>query len=89
MEGLKNITVIPPDPKYDTQIRIEHKTLNVAAYCRVSTRFEQQENSYEAQISYYTKKIELNKNWNCVGIYADEGKTATGTKFRDSFNAMI
>lgn len=89
MEGLKNITVIPPDPKYDTQIRIEYKTLNVAAYCRVSTRFEQQENSYEAQIAYYTKKIESNKNWNCVGIYADEGKAATGTKFRDSFNAMI
>lgn len=85
----KEITVIPPDPKYDTQIRIEHKTLNVAAYCRVSTRFEQQENSYETQIAYYTKKIESNKNWNCVGIYADEGKAATGTKFRDSFNDMI
>lgn len=53
------------------------------------TRFEQQENSYEAQIAYYTRKIESNKNWNCVGIYADEGKTATDTKLRDSFNDMI
>lgn len=85
----KNITVIPPDPKYDTRIRIEHKTLNVAAYCRVSTRFEQQENSYEAQIAYYTRKIGMNKSWSCAGIYADEGKAATGTKFRDSFNDMI
>ena len=89
VQQTKNITVIQPDPKYDTQIRIEHKTLNVAAYCRVSTRLEQQENSYEAQIAYYTKKIGSNKNWNCVGIYADEGKGATGTKFRDSFNDMI
>ena len=89
MKGEKNITVIPPDPKYDSRIRIEHKTLNVAAYCRVSTRFEQQENSYEAQISYYTRIIEMNKSWNCAGIYADEGKAATGTKFRDSFNDMI
>lgn len=69
--------------------RIEHKTLNVAAYCRVSTRFEQQENSYEAQIAYYTRKIGMNKSWSCAGIYADEGKSATGTRFRDSFNDMI
>lgn len=85
----KDITIIPPDPKYDSHIRIEHKTLNVAAYCRVSTRFEQQENSYDAQIAYYTRKIGMNKSWNCAGIYADEGKAATGTKFRDSFNDMI
>ena len=89
MEQVKDITVIPPDPKYDSRIRIEQKRLNVAAYCRVSTRFEQQENSYEAQIAYYTRKIESNKNWNYVGIYADEGKAATDTKFRDSFNDMI
>lgn len=31
----------------------------------------------------------MNKSWNCAGIYADEGKAATGTKFRDSFNDMI
>lgn len=85
----KNITIILPNPKYDSHISIKHKTLNVAAYCRVSTRFEQQENSYEAQIAYYTRKIGMNKSWNCAVIYADEGKTATCTKFRDSFNDMI
>lgn len=79
MQQTKDITVIPPDPKYDSHSRIEHKALNVAAYCRVSTRFEQQENSYEAQIAYYTRKIESNENWKCVGIYADEGKAATDT----------
>ncbi|MFT9494453.1 recombinase family protein [Anaerosolibacter sp.] len=89
MEEFKTVTVIPPNPKYDKRIRNEHKMLNVAAYCRVSTRFEQQENSYEAQISYYSRKIESNKNWNYVGIYADEGKAATATKSRDSFNNMI
>lgn len=89
VQQTKEITVIQPDAKFDSRIKIEHKTLNVAAYCRVSTRFEHQENSYEAQINYYTRKIGLNKNWNCVGIYADEGKAATGTRFRDSFNDMI
>jgi hypothetical protein len=72
MQQSKEITVIPPDPKYDKHVRIENKILNVAAYCRVSTRFEQQENSYEAQIDYYTRKIGQNKNWHCAGIYADE-----------------
>lgn len=33
--------------------------------------------------------IESNTNWNFVGIYDDEGKTATDTKFRDRFNEMI
>ncbi|HBB27775.1 MAG TPA: recombinase family protein [Clostridiales bacterium] len=89
MEKIKDIIVIPPDPKYDTHIRIEQKKLNVGAYCRVSTRLEQQENSYETQVSYYTAKIKSNKNWNFVGVYADEGKTATNLKFRDNFNDMI
>lgn len=89
MKQIKDITVIPPDSKYDSYIRIEQKQLNVAAYCRVSTRLEQQENSYEAQVKYYTEKITSNPIWNLVGIYADQGKTATDTKYRDSFNNMI
>jgi len=89
VKQIKDITVIPPDPKYDSYIRIEQKQLNVAAYCRVSTRFEQQENSYEAQVKYYTEKITANPKWNFIGVYADQGKTATDTKFRDSFNDMI
>lgn len=63
--------------------------LRVAAYCRVSTTLEQQEGSYEAQISYYTEKIKSNPNWKLAGIYADDGKSATNTKKRDDFNAMI
>ncbi|MFD1402993.1 recombinase family protein [Robinsoniella peoriensis] len=85
----KEISIIPPTEKHDKHIRVEEKQLNVAAYCRVSTRFEQQENSYEAQVKYYTEKITANPKWNPVGIYADQGKTATGTKNRDSFNDMI
>lgn len=68
VQQTKGITVIPSDPKYDSYVRIERKELNVAAYCRVSIRFEYQENSYEAQIAYRTIKIEYNKNWNGVNI---------------------
>jgi len=85
----KEITIIPPTEKYDKHIRVEQKQLKVAAYCRVSTRFEQQENSYEAQVKYYSEKITANPKWSFAGIYADQGKPATSTKERDSFNDMI
>ncbi|MGB8453186.1 MAG: recombinase family protein [Anaerocolumna sp.] len=85
----KNISVIPSQPEYDRSIKPQFKTLRVAAYCRVSTTLEQQESSYEAQVSYYTEKIKSNHNWKLAGIYADDGKSATNTKKRDDFNAMI
>lgn len=85
----KNISIIPPQPEYDRSIKVQYKALRVAAYCRVSTLLEQQEGSYEAQISYYTEKIKSNPNWKLAGIYADDGKSATNTKKRDDFNAMI
>ncbi|WP_331654258.1 recombinase family protein [Anaerotignum sp. MB30-C6] len=85
----KNVAIIPPQMKYDKQLRVEQKTLRVAAYCRVSTLLEQQEGSYEAQVDYYTNKINSNPNWKCAGIFADDGKSATQTNKRDDFNAMI
>ncbi len=85
----KNVAFIPAQPIYDRNIRAELKVLRVAAYCRVSTTLEQQEGSYEAQVSYYTEKIKSNPNWKCAGIYADDGKSGTNTKKRDDFNAMI
>jgi len=85
----KKVAVIPAQNIYNKNIRPELKVLRVAAYCRVSTKLEQQEGSYEAQISYYTEKINSNSNWKLAGIYADDGISATNTKKRDDFNAMI
>lgn len=85
----KSISMIPSRPEYDRSIKPQLKALRVAAYCRVSTTLEQQETSYEAQVSYYTEKIKSNPNWKLAGIYADDGKSATNTKKRDDFNAMI
>ncbi|KAF5067259.1 hypothetical protein DSECCO2_255510 [anaerobic digester metagenome] len=89
MKNEKEITIIPPAEKYDNHIRVEEKKLRVVAYCRVSTRLEKQESSYEAQLKYYSDKIASNPKWNCVGIYSDQGKPATSTKLRDSFNDML
>ena len=52
----------------------------VAGYCGVSTDDEEQLNSYEAQIAYYTETIAKNPDWQFVGIYADEGISGTATK---------
>ena len=68
---------------------MSEKKLRVAAYCRVSTELEEQESSYEAQVEYYTRKIQETENWKLAGIYADDGKSATNTKKRDDFMAMI
>lgn len=78
--------VIPAKPA--SEIR-QAKRLNVAAYCRVSTDEEEQETSYEAQISYYTEKINGNPEWNTAGIFADEGITGTQAKKRPEFLRMI
>lgn len=70
------------------------KPLKAVIYMRVGSveqlnLKEQQETSYEAQVSYYTEKIKSNPNWKLAGIYADDGKSATNTKKRDDFNTMI
>ncbi len=61
----------------------------VAAYARVSTEQDAQQNSYEAQIEYYTNYIQGKSDWEFVGIYADEGISGTSYKNRSGFNRMI
>ena len=63
--------------------------LRVAAYARVSTDNEEQLNSYESQKQYYREKILSNKNWDFVGIYADEGISGTQVYKREEFMNMI
>ena len=85
----RKITVIPQKINLNTAKKQEVKRLNVVAYYRVSTAQEEQETSYEAQVSYYTKLITENPSWNLAGIYADDGISGTNTKKRDDFNAMM
>lgn len=80
------IVVIPAKSRDEIQ---RTTRLNVAAYCRVSTDQEEQENSYEAQISYYTENIGKNNDWQMAGIFADEGITGTQAKKRPEFLKMI
>lgn len=81
------IVVIPA--KSQEEIKKAAKCLKVAAYCRVSTDEEEQKNSYQAQIEYYTDKINKNPEWQMAGIFADEGITGTQAKKRPEFLKMI
>jgi DNA invertase Pin-like site-specific DNA recombinase len=61
----------------------------VAAYARVSTDSEEQLNSYNAQVDYYTQYIQSRADWLFVEVYSDEGISATSTRQRGGFNRMI
>jgi len=85
----RQITVIPAViPQFVNKKTFIHRK-RVAAYARVSTDFEEQLSSYEAQVDYYTRHIQSNENWEFVQVYTDEGISATSTKGRDGFNKMI
>lgn len=68
---------------------IEKKKPQVAAYARVSTEEEEQQSSYDAQISYYTECIKSNPDWEFVKVYSDEGISGTSFKNRPGFNMML
>ena len=82
------VIIIPPKPELQQTAAVT-KQLRVAAYCRVSTKEEEQTSSYEAQCEYYTDKIMSNKEWTMAGIFADEGISGTSTKKRTEFLRMI
>lgn len=63
--------------------------IKVAAYCRVSTDFDDQLNSLSVQISYFTEYINNHDGYELIEVYYDEGITGTSTKKRNGFNRMI
>ena len=69
-----NIIEIPqsqkPRPIWTQQLR-------VAAYCRVSTNHEEQQNSLNNQIEFYADYIQRNPHWQFVAVYYD---TASGLR---------
>ena len=84
------VTMIPATRERFTSMPIHNaRKRRVAAYARVSTRDEEQRNSYEAQVDHYTRYIQNNAEWEFAGVYADRGITGTSTKKREHFNDMI
>lgn len=86
----QNVTVIPARRRVGSQrTAAQVQKTRVAAYCRVSTDSEEQETSYEAQVSHYTEYIQRKPEWQMVEVYADDGISGTNTAKREEFNRMI
>ena len=85
---MPNVKIIPAVIK-PSESTNKYKQLRVAAYCRVSTEQEEQQNSYNVQIAYYTDLINRKKEWTLAGIFADEGISGTQAKKRPEFLKMI
>ena len=87
---MPEVTVIPATKSIHTKMTTKsHTKRRVAAYARVSTDSEEQLNSYEAQVDYYTHFIQSKPEWEFVDVYTDEGISATNTRKREGFNRMI
>ena len=87
-ETAPRVIKIPAKPESVRQAELQRQ-LRVAAYCRVSTKEEDQANSYEVQKEYYTDKIMSNPAWTMAAIFADKGITGTSVKKREDFMRMI
>lgn len=64
------------------------KRLRVAAYCRVSTRQEEQDSSIVQQERYYEQYISKNQNWTNAGVFS-ERVSGLNMKGRTEFQALM
>lgn len=87
-QGPRTVRVVETEKKNEKVRTLAHR-LRVAAYCRVSTKQEEQLNSYETQKNAYTDLINGNSDWEFAGIYADKGITGTSVQKRDEFNKLM
>ena len=83
------VQVIKPTKTLLDSSRDTSEKLKVCAYCRVSTKDEEQKESFRNQIKYYTDLIKSHKEWKNAGIYADEGISGTSDDKRPQFMQMI
>ncbi len=64
-------------------------TKRVAAYARVSTMKDAQENSFQSQQEYFTEYIQRHPDWVFAGMYTDDGVSGLSIRKRDGFNRMV
>lgn len=65
------------------------KCLRVAAYIRVSTEEEKQEDSYETQRIYFEEFLAKNPGWISAGVYSDYGISGTTSVCRTGYNRLM
>ena len=82
--GTKQNAELQQNAKADPQRKIR-----VAAYCRVSTLLEEQDQSYESQVEYYKAFIESRPDMELVEVYGDHGASGLRMEERPEFQRMV
>lgn len=89
-QGTRRVIALPVTSSHSLNPILENRPLKkVAAYARVSTESDEQQNSYEAQVRYYTEFIKSKDEWKFVKVYTDEGISGTSTAKREGFTEMV
>ena len=83
-----NIEIIQPKSKLPAAGEMR-KLIRVAGYARVSTGRIEQKTSFESQQKHYKELLAKHEDWVDVGLYADEGITATSMRKRKNFLRML
>ena len=84
-DGMRIKRIFTPQEKPKEETRL----LRVAAYCRVSSKRDEQYSSYGMQVAAYRNKIEIEPGWTLAGIYADYGLSGTRAEKRPQFLQMV
>lgn len=79
---MASVTIIEPK-------RTDLCKKKIGVYVRVSTDSTDQQNSYTAQIGYYTELVKKHPEWILTDIYADEGISGMSLDRRDEFYRMM
>ena len=80
----RNVIRIPETQR----ISVKRQQLRVAVYCRVSTKHEEQKQSLEAQIDYYTNYIQSHPTWVLAAVYSDVA-SGTRTNQRSGYQQLL
>ena len=90
MSQQTSVRIIKANPfNFKNEGDLGNHLLKVAAYARVSTDSDEQEDSFDRQVSYYTNFIKSNKDWEFVKVYSDPGISGTKAESRPGFMEMM
>jgi DNA invertase Pin-like site-specific DNA recombinase len=86
--GMRTIQAIKREAAI-TQTHETEQLRRVAAYCRVSTLQEEQDESYETQCEYFRSRIAADPTLTLVEVYGDHGISGLSAAKRPEFMRMM
>lgn len=86
MKNMPTVVVIPPTKTEKSESKGQR---SIGVYIRVSTNFDDQENSFEAQSSHFNRLVSENPNRKLYKFFQDDGITGTQVSKRQGFLSMI